>query len=118
MPILIPLLSPAANFRRKFESPILTGREPWATDAQKTRAEEATSELSTTVNQFILRRTNTLLSQHLPPKTLAVVCCKLTPLQQQLYEHFLSSQALSLIMSGRASGGCRQCPDLSTGTHR
>jgi DNA repair and recombination protein RAD54 and RAD54-like protein len=89
---------------RKFEGPILTGREPWATEAQKAKADEAAGELSTVVNQFILRRTNTLLSQHLPPKTLAVVCCKLTPLQQALYEHFLQSQALSAIMSGRSSG--------------
>ena len=33
-----------------------------------------------------------------------VVCIKLTPLQQQLYEHFLSSQQLQTIMSGRSSG--------------
>jgi SNF2 family DNA or RNA helicase len=33
------------------------------------------------VNQFILRRTNALLSKHLPPKVIQVVCCRLTELQ-------------------------------------
>ena len=37
-------------------------------------------------------RTNTLLSQHLPPKVVEIVCCKLTPLQLALYCHFLESK--------------------------
>ena len=56
------------------------------------------------MNQFILRRTNTLLSKHLPPKLLQVVCVRLSPLQRQLYEHFLDSKALALVLSGRQSG--------------
>ena len=62
----------AAAFRKRFESPILLAREPWSTEAQKKTAEEASSELSNIVNQFILRRTNTLLSKHLPPKLMQV----------------------------------------------
>lgn len=38
------------------------------------------------------RRTNTLLSQHLPPKVVEIVCCRLTPLQLALYCHFLESK--------------------------
>lgn len=45
-----------------------------------------------------------LLSKHLPPKLLQVVCVKLSPLQQQLYDHFLSSKELDLIMSGSQKG--------------
>ena len=33
------------------------------------------------VNKFILRRSNAILSKHLPPKVVEVVCCKLGPLQ-------------------------------------
>lgn len=46
----------------------------------------------TLVNHFILRRTNELLQKHLPPKTVQVVCCKLTPLQQKLYQTICQSK--------------------------
>jgi hypothetical protein len=36
---------------KKFEAPILAGREPWATDSQKAKAEAASTELSNVVNQ-------------------------------------------------------------------
>jgi len=55
------------------------------------------------VNKFILRRTNDLLSDHLPPKLVQVVCCRLTPLQQQLYKHFLHSKSVQHLLSGRHS---------------
>ena len=35
-------------------------------------------DLSSIVNDFILRRVNTLNAQHLPPKLVQVVCCNLT----------------------------------------
>jgi DNA repair and recombination protein RAD54 and RAD54-like protein len=54
--------------------------------------------------QFILRRTNTLLSKHLPPKLVQVVCVHMTPLQKDLYTHFLESKNLSAVMSGKVSG--------------
>ncbi|XP_068642553.1 protein CHROMATIN REMODELING 25 isoform X2 [Aristolochia californica] len=86
------ILGDAAYFRRYYDSPIISGREPCATaDARKLGIERST-ELSAKVNQFILRRTNTLLSNHLPPKIVEVVCCKLTPLQSELYSYFVQSK--------------------------
>ena len=52
----------------RYELPILAGREPGASDLQTSRGAERASELSATVDPFILRRTNALLSAHLPPK--------------------------------------------------
>ncbi|KAA8545882.1 hypothetical protein F0562_020667 [Nyssa sinensis] len=86
------ILGDAAYFRRYYETPIICGREPTATEEEKKLGVERSAELSAKVNQFILRRTNALLSNHLPPKIVEVVCCKLTPLQSQLYNHFVHSK--------------------------
>lgn len=56
------------QFRKYFELPILAGREPDASAEQVALGEERSRELSSLTNRFILRRTNKLLSQHLPPK--------------------------------------------------
>ncbi|KAI3525411.1 hypothetical protein L1887_04185 [Cichorium endivia] len=86
------ILGDAAFFRRYYETPIICGREPIASEEEKNLANERSAELSAKVNQFILRRTNALLSNHLPPKIVEVVCCKLTPLQTELYNHFIHSK--------------------------
>lgn len=86
------ILGDVAYFRRYYEAPIICGREPTATEEEKKLGTERSAELSAKVNQFILRRTNALLSNHLPPKIVEVVCCKLTPLQSELYNHFIHSK--------------------------
>ncbi|XP_021617338.1 protein CHROMATIN REMODELING 25 isoform X3 [Manihot esculenta] len=86
------ILGDAMYFRRHYETPIISGREPTATEEEKRLGVERAGELSAKVNQFILRRTNALLSNHLPPKIIEVVCCKLTPLQSELYNHFIHSK--------------------------
>ncbi|KAL8151353.1 hypothetical protein V2J09_021161 [Rumex salicifolius] len=86
------ILGDGAHFRRYYEAPIICGREPNATAEEKVLGAERSIELSAKVNQFILRRTNTLLSNHLPPKIIEVVCCKLTPLQSELYNYFIQSK--------------------------
>ncbi len=50
------------------QAPIVASREPDATEAEVQRGTEQSNELSAIVNNFILRRTNALLSAHLPPK--------------------------------------------------
>ena len=66
------VLGTPAAFRKRFEGPILRGREPDAAPEEAQQGQAGSAELSAIVNDFILRRTNALLSQHLPPK---VACC-------------------------------------------
>ncbi|CAM0943959.1 unnamed protein product [Alopecurus aequalis] len=96
------VLGDAAYFRRYYEAPIIRGREPTATTEEKKLGSERSGELSAKVNQFILRRTNALLSNHLPPKIVEVVCCKLTPLQMTLYNHFIQSKNVKRLLSEEA----------------
>jgi DNA repair and recombination RAD54-like protein len=77
----------------------LIGREPGASDKDRNLAAERSTALSVIVNKFVLRRTNALLSAHLPPKVIEVVCCKMTPLQTALYEHFIRSKAVSSVLN-------------------
>lgn len=62
------VLGTPREFRKRFEVPILHSREPDCTESEAQLGGERTDELSELVNRFILRRTNDLLSDHLPPK--------------------------------------------------
>ncbi|KAL5714185.1 DNA-dependent ATPase protein rad54 [Ranunculus cassubicifolius] len=93
------VLGDAAYFRRYYEAPIICGREPTASEEERKLGVDRSGELSGKVNQFILRRTNALLSNHLPPKIVEVVCCKLTPLQSELYNHFIHSKNVKKVIA-------------------
>lgn len=58
----------SAQFRKYYERPILAGREPGATDNELQLAAERKAEMSKQCDEFVLRRTNDILSDHLPPK--------------------------------------------------
>ncbi|GAX75378.1 hypothetical protein CEUSTIGMA_g2822.t1 [Chlamydomonas eustigma] len=99
------VLGTPQQFRRTYEAPILAGREPGASPEIEAQGQTRSAELSALVNVFILRRTNALLSQHLPPKVIEVVCCRLTALQQLLYDHFLHSKATRKLLNGKGTAG-------------
>ncbi|KJE93973.1 DNA repair protein RAD54 [Capsaspora owczarzaki ATCC 30864] len=99
------LLGTQAEFRRRFENPILRGREASATDKEKEIGTEKLQELAKIVNKFIIRRTNSLLSKYLPTKVDQVVCIKLSPLQTQLYEALIKSKAVKKLIASSASDG-------------
>ena len=100
------ILGTPSEFRKKYERPILNGREPMATEKEREKSMERSADLSAFVNGFILRRTNDLLSKHLPPKVIELVCCKMTPIQYQLYEQYVQSRAVTnLLLDGKKKGG-------------
>lgn len=93
-----------ADFKRKYERPILKSREPDASKVECKRAAELQKELSTIVNEFILKRGNILNAQHLPPKLVQYVCCRLTAEQEQMYDALIEKKALNLISAGKEEG--------------
>nr|CDS28837.2 dna repair and recombination protein rad54 [Hymenolepis microstoma] len=87
------LLGTAAEFRRKFEIPILRSRDADATDAEQMVGEEKLRELLAIVTRCIIRRTQSLLTQYLPVKIEQVVCCKLAPTQGEIYTKFVERKS-------------------------
>ena len=88
------LLGTAQEFRRKFENPILKGRDADALADDVKKGQEKLKEMDEIVSRSIIRRTQALLSKYLPVKYEQVLCCKLTPLQQNIYESFCSSDSV------------------------
>ncbi|GLD99450.1 hypothetical protein PINS_up008169 [Pythium insidiosum] len=92
------ILGSPSEFRKQYLGPILVGREPDSTDRDREIAQSCSAMLCEIVNQFILRRGNILNAKHLPPKLMQVICCPLSPLQEQLYSQFLQSSAFRDMM--------------------
>ena len=65
-----------------------------------TRGKEKLKELASLANRCIIRRTQALLTKYLPVKIEQVVCCKLTPLQTQIYESFVESDSVRRTLRG------------------
>ncbi|CDQ85203.1 unnamed protein product [Oncorhynchus mykiss] len=83
------ILGTAQEFKKRFELPILKGRDADASGKDRQVGEEKLKELISIVNGCLIRRTSDILSKYLPVKIEQVVCCRLTPLQSELYKLFL-----------------------------
>lgn len=97
------LLGTRLDFRKRFELPILKGRDLAGTDQDRQRGDERLKELLTIVNKFIIRRTNDILSKYLPVKYEHVVFCNLAPFQLDLYNYFISSPEIKALLRGKGS---------------
>lgn len=91
------------EFRKKFEIPILRGRDAAGSDTDRKKGDECLAELLTLVNKFIIRRTNDILSKYLPVKYEHVVFCNLAPFQKDLYNHFIQSPEIKSLLRGKGS---------------
>lgn len=95
------VLGTQEEFRKNILFPVLRGREPDATERQKNKMMEVQKNMSNIVDEFILRRVNTLNAQHLPPKLVQVVCCNLTDIQKNMYQHLISSKDMQHVLDGK-----------------
>lgn len=91
------------EFRKKYELPILRGRDAAGSDEDRRKGDEAVSELLGLVNKLIIRRTNDILSKYLPIKYEHVVFCNLAPFQVDLYNHFIQSPDIKSLLRGKGS---------------
>lgn len=97
------LLGTRNDFRKKYELPILRGRDAAGTEADRKKGDECLAELLTLVNKFIIRRTNDILSKYLPVKYEHVVFCNLAPFQMDLYNYFIQSPDIKSLLRGKGS---------------
>lgn len=88
------LLGSAQEFRRKFENYILKGQDRNSTEIERQQAIECQKELRNIVEKCMIRRTSNLLTKYLPIKFEMIVCCKLSPIQEQLYLNFINSESI------------------------
>ncbi|KAL2869867.1 vacuolar protein 14 C-terminal Fig4p binding-domain-containing protein [Aspergillus lucknowensis] len=97
------LLGSQNEFRKRFELPILRGRDAAGTEEDRKKGDERLAELSGIVNKFIIRRTNDILSKYLPVKYEHVVFCNLSQFQLDLYNHFIASPEIKSLLRGKGS---------------
>lgn len=97
------LLGTRLEFRKRFELPILRGRDSMADDKERQKGDQCLSELLAIVNKFIIRRTNDILSKYLPVKYEHVVFCSLAPFQLDLYNYFITSPDIQALLRGKGS---------------
>ncbi|KAJ3332247.1 hypothetical protein HDU76_000838 [Blyttiomyces sp. JEL0837] len=97
------VLGSESDFRKKYENPILRGRDAEASELDRKKSEDTLMELQTLANRFIIRRTADLLTKFLPVKHEHVVFCKLSDVQLSLYRHFNNSPELKKLLSGATS---------------
>ncbi|XP_033636975.1 DNA repair and recombination protein RAD54-like [Asterias rubens] len=104
------ILGTSQEFKKKFELPILRGRDASSSDKDKQRGQEKLQELAVLVNKCIIRRTSALLTKYLPVKIEQVVCCKMTQLQTSLYKQYVSSK---MSECGTSNSGKNSASSLS-----
>ncbi|KAI1966630.1 DNA-dependent ATPase protein rad54 [Ophidiomyces ophidiicola] len=91
------------EFHKRFEMPILRGRDADGSEEERKKGDECLAELLSIVNKFIIRRSNDILSKYLPVKYEHVVFCNLAPFQVDLYNHFIQSPDIKSLLRGKGS---------------
>ena len=97
------LLGTRMEFRKRYELPILRGRDAAGSDKDRERGDQCLKDLLDVVNRFIIRRTNDILSKYLPVKYEHVVFCNLAPFQLDLYNYFITSPDIKALLRGKGS---------------
>lgn len=92
-------LGTLVNFRQQFEFPIRQGGYASASNLQVQTAMKCAETLKDTISPYLLQRFKVDVAADLPKKSEQVLFCKLTRLQREAYEKFLSSDDMKAIMN-------------------
>lgn len=88
-------------FQQQFAVPINMGGYANASNVQVQTGYKCAVVLRDLISPYLLRRLKSDVAQDLPKKSEMVLFVKLTELQQEMYEKFLSSEDLSSILRGK-----------------
>lgn len=92
-------LGTLVNFRHQFEFPIRQGGYANASNLQVQTAMKCAETLKDTISPYLLQRFKIDVAADLPKKSEQVLFCKLTKLQREAYERFLSTDDMKSIMN-------------------
>lgn len=96
------------SFKRNYINPILKARELNCVSPEITsKGDEKSQDLIDLTKPFILRRTSSIIQNHLPPKTDIVLFCPPTQQQVNLFNQILTSNKFCSLVnsnSGSSSG--------------
>ncbi|ESP03752.1 hypothetical protein LOTGIDRAFT_110407, partial [Lottia gigantea] len=98
------ILGTSSAFRRVYEDPIVASRQPGSSREVVNLGEERGAELSRLTSMFILRRTQEINNQYLPPKVELVLFCKPSQFQLEIYHQFLKSRSIRQCLLGCMDG--------------
>lgn len=94
-------LGTLVSFRQQFELPIKQGGYANASNLQVETAMKCAETLKDTISPYLLQRFKVDVAADLPKKSERVLFCKLTKLQRESYEYFLSSDEMQRILDGK-----------------
>ncbi|GAB7347165.1 hypothetical protein MBLNU459_g3281t1 [Dothideomycetes sp. NU459] len=94
-------LGTLVSFRQQFEFPIKQGGYANASNLQVETAMKCAETLKDTISPYLLQRFKVDVASDLPKKSERVLFCKLTKLQRDAYELFLSSEEMKSILNGK-----------------
>ncbi|XP_041045854.1 DNA repair and recombination protein RAD54B isoform X1 [Carcharodon carcharias] len=94
------ILGSSSTYRKIYEEPIIRSQQPSATKDEKQLGEERATELCRLTGLFILRRTQDIINNYLPPKTEWIIFCRPAALQLELYHKLLASHAVKSCLQG------------------
>ncbi|XP_061144177.1 DNA repair and recombination protein RAD54B [Syngnathus typhle] len=94
------ILGSSTAYRKVFEEPILRSRQPSCSEEDRSLGVERASELSRLTGEFILRRTQEIINDYLPPRLDWTLFCRASPLQQEIYRQLLCHRIFRACLQG------------------